>query len=114
MMTKRMALTGSRMFLTGEGVLLVLLSLYAACGGSAFNQGEDYGNLLDTPEGLVLTEGEHGIGWGHPECTICHNLENIHLENRTGIPIDIDLIHDQAIEDGIAGCAICHGTNGIP
>lgn len=85
-----------------------------SCGSPEFNEGEDYGNLLDSPEGLTLTEEEHEIGWGNSECTICHNLENIHLVNRTDIPIDIEAIHEQAIEDGIAGCVDCHGANGVP
>ena len=85
-----------------------------ACGGSATNQGENFDNLLATPEGLVLTQSEHEIGWGHAECTMCHNLENIHLINRTEIVIDIEVIHQQAIDNGITGCATCHGTNGTP
>lgn len=71
-------------------------------------------DLLDGAEGLTLTEGEHEVGWGKAECTLCHQLENIHLENRTGLPIDIDQIHDDAIEDGVDGCPDCHGANGVP
>lgn len=91
------------------GMTLFLVS----CGGSTVDEGEDYGNILDTPDGLILTEEEHQGGWGRADCTTCHNLENIHLVDRTGASIDIETIHDQAIEDGIAGCAACHGTNGI-
>lgn len=87
--------------------------LAAGCG-SPLNQGEDYGNLLDSPGGLVLTEEEHLGGWGRAECTQCHNLENIHLEDRTGIAIDIEAVHDQALDEGNAGCPACHGTNGVP
>jgi len=28
--------------------------------------------------------------------------------------INIDAVHDQAIDDGEAGCADCHGANGVP
>jgi len=94
-------------------ILFFLFSL-ASCGGASFNEGEDYGNLLDSPDGLTLTEEEHTGGWGRSDCTICHNLENIHLVNRTGIAIDIDAIHDQALGEGEAGCPACHGTNGVP
>ncbi|MDP2600908.1 MAG: hypothetical protein Q8P84_09300 [Deltaproteobacteria bacterium] len=86
----------------------------SGCGGDAFNEGEDYGNLLDTPGGLTLNQSEHPLGWGDANCTICHNLENIHLVNRTGTSIDIVAIHDRAISEGISGCAACHGNNGVP
>ncbi len=91
----------------------LLTAFFLASCGSEVDTGEDYGNLFDTPEGLELTQEEHEVGWGNPECTLCHNLHNIHLENRTGIAIDIDAIREQAIEDGIDGCADCHGTNGV-
>ncbi len=99
-----------KLFLTG---VLLFSCFLLSCGGSAFNDGEDYGNLLDSPEGLIVTEEEHVGGWEREDCTMCHNLENIHLVNRTGIPIDIEAIHEEALEDGLASCAPCHGTNGV-
>ena len=93
--------------------LLLLVLLLPGCGGTPLDQGEDYGNILSTPSGLVLTQAEHAPGWGIAECTMCHNLNNIHLVNRSGIAIDIDAIHNQALSDGISGCAACHGTNGL-
>lgn len=95
-------------------ISLILSFLLFACGGSEFDEGEDYGDLLDTEEGLILTEEEHVGAWGRSDCTLCHNLENIHLTNRTDVPLDIEAIHDQAIAEGVAGCADCHGTNGVP
>ena len=94
-------------------VAFLMFFLLSACGESELNKGEDYGNLLESPSGLVLTEAEHTGGWGRAECTTCHNLENIHLVNRTGIDLDIDGIHAQAISEGIVGCAVCHGDNGV-
>lgn len=91
---------------------IVSLILYS-CGGSEFNGGEDYGNILETPGGLTLTEEEHPAGWGRSDCTSCHNLGNIHLVDRTGLNINIDQIHNDAIQDGISGCANCHGGNGV-
>ena len=91
---------------------MILWMLLAACGESDVNQGENFGNLLDSSQGLVLTEAEHEGGWGRTQCSTCHNLENIHLVNRTGIPLDIEAVHNQAIADGPAGCSACHGTNG--
>ncbi|OGQ48166.1 MAG: hypothetical protein A3H42_06805 [Deltaproteobacteria bacterium RIFCSPLOWO2_02_FULL_46_8] len=84
-----------------------------ACGGTTTNGGEDYGDILSTSQGLTLTQSEHTIGWSKSECTMCHNLENIHLVDRTGVT-DIVAVHNQAIRDGITGCAACHGTNGMP
>jgi len=96
-------------------VIFLICSVFAiiSCGGSALNGGEDYGNILDTPGGLILTQDKHQIGWKQSDCTMCHNLENIHLVNRTGIPIDIQEIHDEALEGGISTCASCHGDNGV-
>ena len=95
-------------------VLTVSVFILPSCGEEGPDEGEDYGDILGSAEGLTLTEAEHEVGWGKSECTLCHQLENIHLENRTGLPIDIDLIHDEAIEDGNDGCADCHGANGVP
>jgi hypothetical protein len=95
-------------------LLLALAALLNSCGAVGFDEGEDYGNLLDSPDGLVLTQDEHEIGWAHTDCTMCHNLDNIHLTNRTDIEIDIDAIREEAIAGGIAVCADCHGTNGVP
>jgi hypothetical protein len=90
----------------------LIFSLFA-CGGAELDDGEDNGNHLTTPSGLILTQEEHEAGWGLADCTMCHNLENIHLENRTGLPIDIVATHDLAISEGISGCAACHGPNGL-
>lgn len=92
--------------------LLIILFLGIGCGEATLDEGEDYGNLLESPEGLVLTEEEHTAGWGHAECDTCHNLDNIHLVNRTDISLDIEAIHDQALEEGISSCSSCHGSNG--
>lgn len=101
-----------KQFLTGL-CLLGLVVAISSCGESTFNDGEDFGDLLDTPDGLVLTEEEHIGGWGRADCTACHNLENIHLVNRSDIPIDIEAVHEEALEEGIDSCADCHGTNGV-
>lgn len=93
--------------------LLILTILLSYCGGVTDNEGENYGNILDSPGGLILTEDEHVGGWGRSDCTTCHNLENIHLENRTDIPMDMDAIREEAIEEGNEGCPTCHGTNGV-
>ena len=93
-------------------LLLPCLALMVSCGEGA-GVGEDYGDLLQSPEGLTLTQAEHEIGWERSDFTTCHNLENIHLVNRSTLPIDIEVVHDRALEDGEAGCTDCHGDNGV-
>ena len=89
----------------------------AACGSSGGATSENYGNLLASPEGLVVTQQEHPTGWGRPECFACHEICNIHTVNRTGLPDDvIDLAGVRAIvqSGGEASCPMCHGSNGLP
>ena len=95
-------------------IILSLPLLLTACGGADTDTGENYGDLLNSSNGLVLTQEEHQAGWGRSECTLCHNLDNIHLEDRsTGVTIDLDAIHTQIEVEGLASCAACHGSNGI-
>lgn len=97
----------------GKQLFLFVCLFLVSCGGSTFSDGEDYGNLLDSEAGLILTEEEHVGGWGRADCTTCHNLENIHLVNRTGIPIDVDAIREETLEEGVSSCPDCHGLNGL-
>ena len=92
---------------------LFFLVLLAGCGSGELNRGEDYGNLLDKTGGLVLTSERHSGGWGRADCTLCHNLKNIHLVNRTKVPLDINAIRQRALDEGNSGCAACHGKNGL-
>lgn len=94
-------------------LLSVMLITLSGCGAEVEDFGENYGDLLDSPSGLVLTEDEHIYGWGRDDCLTCHNLNNIHLENRTDLNIDVEAIQDDTFEDGEAGCSACHGTNGL-
>ena len=99
-------------------VCLVLATvLLAGCGSEAGPQSENYGNILNSPDGLVLVESEHPTGWTRPDCFGCHNVNNIHTVNRTGLPNDVaDLAGVRAIvqNQGLASCAQCHGDNGVP
>lgn len=83
------------------------------CGAASTNTGENFGDLLTSPAGLVLTGAEHPGGWGRTDCDTCHNLGNLHLVNHSAIAIDIAAVHDQAIQNGNAGCIACHGANGV-
>lgn len=95
--------------------ILIIISVAAliSCAGSAVDEGENYGNLLDSPNGLILVEEEHGDGWARSDCSMCHHIDNIHLVNRTGLAIDITAIREEAKQNGDAGCPDCHGTNGV-
>jgi mono/diheme cytochrome c family protein len=104
--------------------MLVMLS---ACGSSGEPQSEDYGNILNSPAGLVLVESEHPTGWGRPECFACHEIRNFHIVNRTGLPdcpltppatpiacLDLAQVRAIVLSQGGASCAQCHGPNGVP
>lgn len=92
----------------------LLVHLLVGCGEDATPQGEDYGNLLQSPAGLLLVEEEHPSGWGRKDCFFCHLAFKLHLVNRTGIP-DLDLASIRLIvrNQGESSCAACHGDNGV-
>lgn len=101
----------------GAPALLLLLALAVGCGSDADPQSEDYGNLLASPGGLVVLEEEHPTGWMRADCFGCHNVNNIHQINRTGLPDDeVDLAGVRAIvqNQGESSCMMCHGSNGVP
>ena len=87
------------------------------CGSDAAPQSENYGNMLASPGGLVVLEEEHPTGWMRSDCFGCHNVNNIHQVNRTGLPDDeVDLAGVRAIvhNEGESSCMMCHGSNGVP
>lgn len=107
--------TMKRVTEAGAFVLLGVL-LLAGCGSGAAPESEDYGNILASPGGLVLLEEEHPTGWMRPDCFGCHNVNNMHQVNRTGLPDDeVDLAGVRAIiqSGGESSCMMCHGTNGV-
>ncbi len=105
---------------------MLFLLAPGGCGSDASSESEDYGNLLNSPAGLVLVEEEHPTGWGRPDCFACHEIRNMHIANRTGLP-DCDAVADPSFEDcldlaeiqsiirnqGEEICADCHGANGV-
>jgi hypothetical protein len=93
------------------GVLGVL-----ACGSQSDPQSENYGNLLASPGGLLVLLEEHPTGWGRMDCFVCHNVNNTHQVNRTGLSDEeADLSGIRAIiqNQGLESCALCHGDNGV-
>jgi hypothetical protein len=100
--------------MTRRLIIATLFVLAGGCGSSGPPQSEDYGNLFNSPAGLILVEEEHPTGWGRPDCFSCHSVGNIHIINRTGIA-DLDLAAVRAVvqSEGLASCPQCHGNNGV-
>ncbi|MEM4658550.1 MAG: hypothetical protein QXX77_09050 [Candidatus Methanosuratincola sp.] len=94
-------------------IALVVMGVAGCAGGD--DEGQDFGNLFDSPEGVVLTEEEHPTGWGRGDCFLCHPQEEIHQQNRTDFPgvLPIEDIQELVIRDGLRSCVICHGNNGV-
>lgn len=91
--------------------LLLALTLACSCG-SANSTGEDYGDLLNSPSGLTLTQEEHQSGWGKSTCNTCHIFNNIHISlSESGY--DMAAVRDSVSTDGLSSCATCHGGNGV-
>lgn len=119
------AIDDSARFLPVVVGLALLASFVAACGSDGSLKGEDYGDLLASPAGLVLVEGEHPSGWGRPECNTCHESRSIHTVNRTSLPdchpdassgeacLDLPAVRRLVRRDGESSCAQCHGANGV-
>lgn len=93
-------------------LLFLAIPFCIACGSTADDTGENFGNVLDSPSGLTLTEAEHVYGWGRSDCLMCHNTNNIHQEDRTGGGTDVEAIETETQEQGESICVTCHGDNG--
>lgn len=92
-------------------ILAVSTLFISSCGDVAI-KGEDYGDLMNSPDGLNLTPHEHKEGWGKTDCFTCHNLNLIHL-NQSEQGYDMEAVRDQAADEGLDSCSECHGTNGV-
>lgn len=91
-------------------ILLILLII--GCVGEE-NEGQGFGNILDSPEGLIVTEEEHPDGWGRSDCFACHPIFDIHQVDRTNGLLPLEDIQALVEEEGLASCPICHGDNGV-
>ncbi|OGE23802.1 MAG: hypothetical protein A3J42_04530 [Candidatus Dadabacteria bacterium RIFCSPHIGHO2_12_FULL_53_21] len=95
-------------------VLMSSLFTIVSCVSSE-DEGQDWGNIFDGVEGLILTEEEHPDGWGREDCFACHPLEVIHQEDRSGLGVLLlEDIREFTEQEGLASCPICHGDNGVP
>lgn len=94
-------------------VVLALLGM-VGCGGSGNDDGQDFGNLIDSAQGVQLTREEHPDGWGRRDCFLCHPLEDIHQVDRTGTGVlPLEDIRAFVQRDRLESCPLCHGSNGV-
>ncbi len=89
--------------IVGLGMLLLLLGGCDPCVD---------GSMLDSEEGLLITEEEHPDGWGREECTTCHAFEALHRRGCTE-GVDLVLVRETVEYEGMDACATCHGENGL-
>lgn len=100
--------------MTYRWIAATVLALAAGCGSSGPPQSEDFGNLFNSPAGLILVQDEHPTGWGRPDCFSCHEIRDIHTVDRTGIPnFDLAGVRSVVAAQGEASCPQCHGNNGV-
>jgi hypothetical protein len=87
---------------------LQLTVLLTACGDDPCPRG----SMLDSVEGLELTQEEHPTGWGLDCCSECHATAVLHRIGCTP-DMDLDAIRGLVADDGLDSCADCHGDNGV-
>ena len=89
-----------------------LLFLLGCVGGD--DEGQNFGNIFEGTDGLMLTQEEHPDGWGRSECFACHPINEIHREDRTGTGVlPLEDIQEFVEQEGLDSCPICHGDNGV-
>lgn len=72
---------------------------------------EDYNIRSD--DDLILTELNHPHGFRQNRCFYCHVKANIHQVDRYGSAL-FDTAKYIVDTEGLSGCFICHGDNGVP
>ena len=71
-------------------------------------------DLLASPSGLVLTPGEHEIGWARTECFQCHQAARIHSSDCASVvAVDAAALAEETDADDTTSCVACHGANGV-
>ncbi|HXG30844.1 MAG TPA: hypothetical protein VNK81_04295 [Thermodesulfobacteriota bacterium] len=89
----------------------LFFALLGCVGGD--DEGQDFGNLFEGTDGLVLTQEEHPDGWGRSDCFACHPITEIHRVDRTGGLLPLEDIQRFVNQEGLDSCPICHGDNGV-
>ncbi len=92
-------------------LILICFAFLGCVGGD--DEGQNFGNIFDTEEGLILTQEEHPGGWGREDCLTCHPFSEIHQVDRTGQGTSLEPVREFVLEEGIESCVICHGDNGV-
>lgn len=88
--------------------LFFVILFLAGCGVQ--RQYESYPMTLAD---LTITTQNHPHGYGKSECFACHLPSNIHNVDRIGAP-SFAIAKTLVTQQGLASCAGCHGTNGVP
>ena len=65
-------------------VAMVMMAVAALGCGRGNDDGQDFGNLIESAQGTQLTREEHPTGWGRRECFLCHPVDEIHHVDRSG------------------------------
>lgn len=87
---------------------MILLFFLFGCGAGECPAG----SMLESEQGLVVTEAEHPAAWGEADCAGCHALDALHRQSC--VPgVDLVELRAQVEEEGVEGCAACHGDLGV-
>ncbi|MBI2486046.1 MAG: hypothetical protein HYW01_03630 [Deltaproteobacteria bacterium] len=96
-----------------KSLLIALIFLLLGCVGGD-DEGQNFGNIFEGTDGLMLNQEEHPDGWGRSECFACHPINEIHREDRTGTGVlPLEDIQEFVEQEGLDSCPICHGDNGV-
>ena len=82
--------------------------LFGILGCDAKREYEYYNN-----SNITLDAQNHPHGFRQRQCFYCHVKSNIHEVDRYGDPF-FSSAKETVESDGISGCSLCHGDNGVP
>ena len=95
-----------------RSLLVASILLLLSCVGGD-DEGQDFGNIFEGTDGLILTQEDHPDGWGRSDCFACHPINEIHRVDRTGGLLPLEDIQKFVEQEGLDSCPICHGDNGV-
>lgn len=70
------------------------------------------GSMVDSDQGLIVSEQEHPTGWGAEDCSECHAFATLHQLDCTP-NVDWPDVDAMVADHGVASCSACHGDNGV-